>query len=499
MSLPAHPRAAITLPTALLGSALLLTGGVGMAFADGTPAKGSKPGTAQSARAGGAAGAAAAWAASRLNADPGTLRDHDLTADLVMGLAAAGTQPDTARRATGDLARHAEDYLSQGTKGRISVANTAKLALVAAAMKQDESKNAAGKQDESKNAAGKQGPTNFGTGHDLIATLKDRLQKDGRFTDLVPQDHGLAQQDHSDRISQALAVLALKRATGTVPAEALDRLAAGACTDGGFPLALTGTSATSCTSDPEATAMAVQALTAAGGKDEQAKDAVKWLTGHQHRDGGFATAKGEVNARSTALGVQALNAGGRTAQAAKGLAWLRSVQVSCTGSAAERGAVGWNKPVIDGRTLSATAQVLPALAGKSLGQAETSGIRPALAATGCGEDAPTDDATFESRPSTPGMDATRPSTPGTDPTATSTATATESPAPTGTATATAEPSATATDGTTGSTDGSNGSNGNNDGLAATGMSAAYPAAIAAGALLLTGTAAVTLSRRRGRR
>ncbi|MFI9723468.1 hypothetical protein ACIHFE_28085 [Streptomyces sp. NPDC052396] len=469
MSLPAHPRAAITLPTALLGSALLLTGGVGMAFADGTPAKQPKSATAQPARAGGAAGAAAAWAASRLNADSRTLRDPDLTADLVMGLAAAGTQDKAVKSATDDLAKHAGDYLSQGVKGQISTANTAKLALAA--------------------AAGHGDLKNFG-GQDLEATLRDRMQKDsGRFTDL-------AKEDHSDRISQALAVLALQHTTGKAPVKAVDFLAGSACKDGGFPLALTGTSADNCASDPEATALTVQALEAAR-KGEQAKDALKWLTGRQHRDGGFATARGEVNARSTALGVQALNAGGRTAEAAKGLAWLRGVQVDCTGDGADRGAVGWNKPEVNDKTLRATAQVIPALAGKSVGQVDGGAVaRPAEARTGCGEDDATPGTTDDTviRPSKPAT-APQPSSPATTP-GTADPTSTGSPAPTGTATA--EPTATATEGTNGATDGTNGTNGTDDSLASTG-SAAYPAALAAGALLITGSAAVALSRRRGHR
>ncbi|MBT2385932.1 prenyltransferase/squalene oxidase repeat-containing protein [Streptomyces sp. ISL-11] len=475
MSPSIRPRAAATLPAALVGVALLLPGAGTAAAAEPAPRAGAEAqaraaaekaagkDTARSA----AAEAAATWAADQLSNGGHVSRDHGLTADIVLGLAASGTAGATAERATNWLQTNARDYLTPGKAGDVSATGAAKLALVAAAENRD--------------------PEHFGD-HNLIEMLKGSLQKDGRFKDT-------AASDTHDQYTQPLGILALSR-FHQVPKEAVDFLLKSRCEDdGGFPLQ-NGPDAKACVSDTGSTGMAVQALYAAG-RPEEAKRALDRLERTQLPDGGFAaTATGrEGDSRSTALGVQALLVGKRAGAANKGLAWLRTRQLGCSAAPADRGAIGSRKAVVDRETLRVTAQVVPALAEQSLAEIDGRGSRPGRAALACGTGTTTGGTGTTGGTTGKGTSSTSPSpsrsaSPSPSPSSSASASASASASP-GT---TSGDSSTGGSGTTGT--GSTGSSASStDNLAATGADSALPAAAGAGALLLTGAAAVTLSRR----
>ncbi|MFF2927367.1 hypothetical protein ACFVTP_34015 [Streptomyces celluloflavus] len=302
------------------------------------------------------ANSAATWAAAQLKDGSNASGDQGLTADIVLALASTGTGGRVAAKATDWLAAHTGDYVDRGAPGKVFAGGAAKLALVAAVEHRD--------------------PTDFG-GHDLVATLLGRLQDSGRFTDDLPTG------DMSNQFTQSLAVLALQR-TGKLPSAAVDFLARSRCADGGYPLTFRADPA-KCASHTDSTGLAVQALLGAG-RPVDAAPGLDWLEKHQNADGGFSdngfgTAPGNTN--TTALDVQALTAGGRTATAAKGLAWLISRQVRCDGAEADRGAVGYQEPKADGSALRATAQAVPALAGKSLDRIDGRNAADGLEPIGC--------------------------------------------------------------------------------------------------------------------
>ena len=115
-------------------------------------------------------------------------------------------------------------------------------------------------------------------------------------------------------------------------------LAGTECSDGGFPLDF---GQKTCTSDPDATALDVQALLAAR-RPGPASRGLGWLASAQRSDGGFASPPSTLsNANSTGLAGEALAVGGRFSNAARARAFLLSVQVGCAGKPARRGALAF--------------------------------------------------------------------------------------------------------------------------------------------------------------
>ncbi|WP_431981384.1 peptidase [Streptomyces qinglanensis] len=352
---PAPRRAAAT--AGLLASALLLPAAGAQAA---SPARAAGPEAAQQLKA--PANAAATWMAGQLTDGSNASGDHGLTADIVLALAATGTGGRTADAATDWLAAGSSDYIDRGTPGSVFAGGTAKLALTAAVQGRD--------------------PRKFG-GHDLVQLLLGRMQDSGRFTDDLPTGDG------SNQFTQSLAVLALDR-TGDLPAKAVDFLAASRCPDGGYPLTFKSDPA-KCRSHTDSTGLAVQALLGAG-RTAEAEPALDWLEKQQldnggFRDNGFGTPP--ANSNSTALDVQALTAGGRVEAAGKGVTWLRSVQVGCAAPPEDQGAVGYSEPKADGMALRSTAQVVPALAGRSLADVDGKGAADELEPITCGTDGDT--------------------------------------------------------------------------------------------------------------
>jgi energy-coupling factor transport system substrate-specific component len=133
---------------------------------------------------------------------------------------------------------------------------------------------------------------NFG-GHDLLGGLAARRRADGSFGGTVNLT--------------AFGILALRSAGLAVPAASTRWLIHQQNADGGYGFAGAGSS-----SDSDDTGAVLEAL--AGGPDGAGAArarAVRYLRGHQERDGGFASQPGMgANAQSTAWAVQGLVAAG---------------------------------------------------------------------------------------------------------------------------------------------------------------------------------------------
>lgn len=216
-------------------------------------------------------------------------------------------------------------------------------------------------------------PATFG-GVNLPARLAKLLTSSGRYSD--HSSYG----DYSNAFSQALAILALSR-RGGAPAKAVQFLAGTECRNGGFPLYF---AQKTCSSYPDATAMDVQAFLAAGWKG-RAQAGLRWLASVQRRKGGFITATGAApNANSTGLSGEALAAGGWSRRAALAKEFLRSLQVGCSGKAANRGAIAFDTTGFHLSTaVSGTAQGILGVADVSLATVSSRGSSPSASQLAC--------------------------------------------------------------------------------------------------------------------
>ena len=204
-------------------------------------------------------------------------------------------------------------------------------------------------------AAG-ENPRQFG-GVDSVAKLEALTAADGRIgteTDIF--------------VSHLWAVLALASAQRPIPAASVDLIKAAQQEDGSW--AWDGSAETA--GDTNSTAFAVQALIAAGeAADSQAVTAaLAYYKGIQNDDGGWPYQNPSeygttTDANSTAVAIQALIAAGQdptaadwtTAEGHTPLAGLEALQN-------ESGAFRWQDAVPDDNLL-ATVQALPAVAGKA--------------------------------------------------------------------------------------------------------------------------------------
>jgi hypothetical protein len=280
--------------------------------------------------------------------------DQGLTIDAVYAFATAKVADDFAASAMLWLAQPdiLTGYIGDGTVEAYA-GPTAKLALAVQVRDGD--------------------PTDFG-GVDLITQLRGLQQPSGRFTDR--SQFG----DFSNAFSQSLAILALDRTPAGAPAATSAFLAASRCADGGYPLLF---AQSVCTSDVDATAMAVQALIAAG-RFSDATPGLNWLVSVQGSDGGFANSAGTPNANSTGLAGQALRAGLRLIPAAKAKLFLLGLQVGCSGASADRGAVAFTASGFDPATASrATAQAILGMAGAGFPHLTSHGARTGAPTLAC--------------------------------------------------------------------------------------------------------------------
>ncbi len=217
-------------------------------------------------------------------------------------------------------------------------------------------------------------PTSFG-GVDLIMRLRALQQPSGRFADRSQWG------DYSNSLGQSFALLALARTPGGAPAEAVGFLAGAQCADGGFPVSF---AQPICVSDPDATALAAQAL-AATGRGTEARAGLSWLTAHQLSDGSLAAAGAAAgNANSTGLAAQALLTGGRPLAGVKAWAFVHSLQAGCSAQVADRGAVAYDATGLDPATATrATAQAVLGLSGTPLATLSSHGARAAAPGLVC--------------------------------------------------------------------------------------------------------------------
>lgn len=155
-------------------------------------------------------------------------------------------------------------------------------------------------------------------GLDVLGGLEDLVTAggaaDGRVSDAS------AYGDYSSTITQAWAVRGLAGASSSLADEALAYLLKQQCADGSFRSALADAQCTTGGDDVDSTALAVEALVAAGAPGEAALGrAGFWLSTAQHSDGSFSD---PANANSTGLASQALAHVGAAAAARAGAGWL---------------------------------------------------------------------------------------------------------------------------------------------------------------------------------
>ncbi len=326
------------------------------------------------------AGAAVAWLAGEF-VDGNHLEtifdgvpypDHGLTADAVLAFDSADVAQTRAAAATAWLAEpdNVVTYAGNGTTDSYA-GSLAKLSLVASAQGED--------------------PTAFG-GVDLVERLLARQVASGRFSDLSSFP---PPSDFSNALSQSLAVISLLR-VGTAEASAAAEAGAGylagsQCDDGGFPLQF---EQATCTSQPDATGFAVQAMLAAG-LDEEAGAALDYLEEVQDTGGGFSDG-GVLNANSTGLAGQALRSGERTDAADAAVDFLLTLQIGCDGPAAERGSIRFDAAGA-GDSQRATAQGIVGITGVSLLDVDATGDAAATPVIDC---TPPSSSTSPSVPST---------------------------------------------------------------------------------------------------
>lgn len=238
--------------------------------------------------------------------------DYGLTIDGVLGLDSAQSGQSEAKAAASYIANNATNYTTGGTKGELYAGATAKLLVLAEA----------------------QGLPTAG----YLTDLKSLKQSSGQFEDKS------AYGDYSNTIGQSLAVVGLARA-GQSDATAVDFLIKQQCNDGGFRITFTG----SCTGDTDATSLAVQALSAAGGHEAEISKAANFIAGEQQSSGGVVepAAQAAPNSNSTGLAAVAFTLAGKTTEAAKAKNFVQSLQFGCAAPTALQGGIAYDQKTFD--------------------------------------------------------------------------------------------------------------------------------------------------------
>lgn len=191
---------------------------------------------------------------------------------------------------------------------------------------------------------------------------------------------------------QSLAILAEDASGATPPAAAVDWLAGQQCEDGGFA-AYRDETATPCEPKKgefsDATAAAVQALVAVGGRDAVVEKGIGWLKRQQNDDGGWGMNPGSPSdANSTAAVVGAFAATGEDpakVTSARGgnspYDALLALQLGCDAGKADRGAFAHqpDKGDLRANPLATTAAAL-AVHGKGFVFDVAKGDKPVPAA-----------------------------------------------------------------------------------------------------------------------
>ena len=169
----------------------------------------------------------------------------------------------------------------------------------------------------------------LGGATDLDANLRALIQtsgdQQGRFSDES------AFGDFSNGIGQAIAILALDRTSGGVPADALTFLLDQQCSDGSFRLNFGATASCAAPSegDADATAFALSSLLtqpSSAAVDDAITAAVDRLIADQEPNGGFV-GTGAVNSNTTGLAAAALRAAGEGSAADAAARFLAGLQL----------------------------------------------------------------------------------------------------------------------------------------------------------------------------
>ncbi len=263
----------------------------------------------------GAVNKGAAYLGGQLRLDGSYADSIGTSEDAILAVRAAGFDPARDQAPGG---KTPAEYLQANAKNKPAPASAGKAALAARALGLD--------------------PKNVG-GADLIALINAGYD-------------GAKGTYASDDFSQSIAMLGLACTGNTVPAAALSALKGTQLSDGGWGFA--------GNSDPDTTAIAMQALLAGGvARDDPAvTKAITWIKTNQLPDGGWGFAP-ESNTSSTAYVVQALFAAGQSIDIPQYILPGASPRTYLLGQQNGDGSFTGFDPVI------ATAQVIPALAGRT--------------------------------------------------------------------------------------------------------------------------------------
>ncbi len=279
-----------------------------------------------------------------------TYPDQGLTIDAILAFAAAKVAEPRAQAATTWLTQPSilSGYIGDGTTESYSGAH-AKAALALQVRGLD--------------------PTAV-AGRDLLAELQALQASTGRFQDQS------AFGDFSNAFGQSLAVISLRRAQrGT--GKASGYLAGQACGNGGIPLQF---EQSTCVSDVDATAVAIQALTASG-RTAAATAASSWLLTQQQSAGGFGQGG---NANSTGLAAAALQLTGQTAAAAQARQALAGLQENCADPSPNRGAIALDSTgFVQSSATRATPQAVLGLSRTNLRTLTATGAVSATPSQSC--------------------------------------------------------------------------------------------------------------------
>ena len=297
-----------------VGRAILLTGVLALSplavapTLATTPAKTADPGKA-----------AAGWLAAQVHA--GGLTPSSL-ADAIIAFAATGVGADAAATALTQLEGNVDSYILNGATLQAGATGKVMLAV---------------------HAAG--GDVHAFGGHNLETELRGILADAG-----ADAGHFGSGQIYD----QSLDILALATTATGVPEAAATWLVSKQCTDGDF--SYDGTCPSPFGPDPDSTAIAIQALQAAGETTALGK-AETWLLAQQGPDGALSTF-GIANSTSSAATAEAYRALGHVAEADKAAAFALSLQLGCDAAAANVGAIPWQAGVPTYLMLSTPAAVL---------------------------------------------------------------------------------------------------------------------------------------------
>ncbi|MFI9626691.1 prenyltransferase/squalene oxidase repeat-containing protein [Streptomyces sp. NPDC052042] len=303
--------------------------------------------------------AATRWLTDRLKDgeqvvdQPSVYRNHQATTEVVLALAAIDAKNPAARTAAAFLDRpeNTDAYLyPEGEEKAPDATAAARLALVAQATGRD--------------------PRAFG-GHDLLDDLVQNVCRSGSDApEPVPGcvtkgDFRTAGQAEG----QALAVITLLSGGVRPPADAVTRLAALQCDDGGFTSMLLEPGGW-CDSEAGATGLATLTLQAAGGHAAEVAEARAYLRKTQQSTGAWPSVSYNTtgSAYATGLAAQAMRALGDTARADAAVSWLSREQMPDGGFAFEEGTT-------DPALISATGPAV--LAGAKSDLVTLTGPKPA--------------------------------------------------------------------------------------------------------------------------